>query len=67
MFQLSNGAYGSLETLEFTYTDGRNGSFQDLSLDFDYFTIEPLVEKQTRTDESMQTTSTKYRDIVYVL
>ena len=63
MFQLRNGAYGSLETLKFTYIDGRNGSFEDLSLDFDYFAIEPPVGEQTKTDESILTTITKHEDM----
>lgn len=64
-FQLSNGASGS-ETLESTYTDRHNGSFQDLALDFDYFASEPAVSKQSITDESILATTIKHRGKEYV-
>jgi len=50
MFQLANGAKGSLGTLEFEYLDGSKGSFDDLNLDFDYFRVAPtLLTTETKT------------------
>ncbi|KAF8454708.1 hypothetical protein BGX38DRAFT_1267640 [Terfezia claveryi] len=55
VFQLANGARGSLETLEFEYPNGTKSSFDELNLGFDYFRVKPSPWKT----ETIKTTTTK--------
>lgn len=57
MFQLGNGARGSLENLEFTNLDGTEGSFDDLDLGFHYFAVNPPKEKEA--EETIGTTTAR--------
>lgn len=49
MFHLRNNARGSLRTLQFSYPDGTEGSFDDLDLDFDYYAFTPFARAPVRT------------------
>lgn len=66
MFQLDNGARGSLEDLEFINLDGTSGTFEDLNLGFNYFAVTPIsMEEPTtiETSHAVTTMTTKRKDV----
>lgn len=66
MFQLDNGARGSLEDLKFINLDGTGGTFEDLNLGFNYFAVTPIsMEEPTtiETSHAVTTMTTKRKDV----